>query len=172
MQPPSQVDTFVIHHKTPQPRMHLCSCGVDQAWAQKVSQRDDEGRGPCHFPIKGLGHLSTKRRHGLWQMRDSLLQRPHRQKPGTRGFGKIIQSAHENGKKKEKIFFKKQEATWSRTQKLLYPSGPRGIPGSQWSANNRCSQRCTGIQPCPFPHSGHLYLLICLPGPLLPKLFR
>lgn len=172
VQPPSQVDTFVIHHKTPQPRMHMCRCSVDQAWAQKVSQRDDEGRGPCHFPIKGLGHLSTKRRHGLWQMRDSLLQRPHRQKPGTRGFGKIIQTAHENGKKKEKIFFKKQEATWSRTQKLLYPSGPRGIPGSQWSANNRCSQRCTGIQPCPFPHSGHLYLLICLPGPLLPKLFR
>ena len=103
VQPPSQVDTFVIHHKTPQPRMHMCRCSVDQAWAQKVSQRDDEGRGPCHFPIKGLGHLSTKRRHGLWQMRDSLLQRPHRQKPGTRGFGKIIQTAHENGKKKKKF---------------------------------------------------------------------
>ena len=103
VQPPSQVNTFVIRHKTPQPRMHKYKCSVDQAWAQKVSQRDDEGRGPCHFPMKGLGHLSTKRRHGLWQMRDSLLERPHRQKPGTRGFRKIIQTAHENGEKKNSL---------------------------------------------------------------------
>ena len=48
-------------------------------------------------------------------------------------------------KKKKKKIFKNQEAIQSRPGNLSYPSGPSGIPKSQWSANNRCSQKCTGI---------------------------
>ena len=61
VQPPSQVNTLTIRHKTPHPSMHVCNCSVDQAWAQKASQWD-EGRVtmPCPHERAGASEHTEK----------------------------------------------------------------------------------------------------------------
>ena len=103
-------------------------------------------------------------------MRASLLERSHQQKPGTWGFRKSIQTAHNNKKKKNSLRIKKPFRVGQRTFRIPLGRGASlSHSGVQTTDALRNAQESSHAR---FPPSGHLHRLTCLPGTLPTKLFR
>ena len=179
--PSSQVNTLVIRHKTPHPRMHVYNCNVDQVSMGPESKlmwqwralwlKEPEGRVTISFPLK---------RAGASEHSDKVQAAANESKPTgeitpTEARNLRLQKDYSNctqeqKKKKKSLRIKKPFRVGQGTFRTpLGRVASLSHSGVQTTDALRNAQESSHPR---FPHSGHLHRLTCLPGTLPTKLFR